>query len=241
VLAERLKEDGVEIRTDVTAERVERDGPGRVVHLTDGSTAVGSELLIAIGRRPTDLRELGLEEAGIELDDRGAPPTHDDTMRIGDGVLVAGDAAGGPQFTHVAVYHGRVAAMTALGREARADLTAVPKAVFTDPEIASVGLTVEEARDEGIDAFEETTDFAATTRGFLTEGSTGHLTVVVDRERRQVLGAFAAAPAASELIHLPALAIKLGTPLDVLVDNITAFPTGARELTHVFDAALKKL
>lgn len=241
VLAERLREEGVEIRTEATTERVEPGGAGRIVHLTDGSTVEGAELLIAIGRRPADLRELGLEEAGVELDDRGAPPPHDEAMWIGDGVLVAGDAAGGPQFTHVAVYHGRLAAMTAMGREARADLTAVPKAVFTDPEIASVGLSVEEAQERGIDAFEEGADFAATTRGYLTEGSVGHLTVVVDRERRQVAGAFVAAPAASELIHLPALAIKLGTPLDVLVDNITAFPTGARELTHVFDAALQKL
>ena len=240
-LHERLQSEGVQIRTGVTAESVERGGAGRIVHLSDGSTVEGSELLIAIGRRPADLRALGLEEAGIELGDDGAPPAPDEQMRIGEGVLVAGDAAGGPQFTHVAVYQGRIAALAAMGGSPKADLSAVPKAVFTDPEIASVGLTVEEARERGIDAFEESTDFATTTRGYLTEGSTGHLTAVVDRERRQVVGAFAAAPGASELIHLPALAIKQGVPLDVLVDNITAFPTGARELTHVFDAALKKL
>lgn len=240
-LERRLREEGVEIRTGHTAERVERGGGGRIVHLSDGSTVEGAELLIAIGRRPADLRALGLEEAGIQLDERGAPPHHDAQMRIGDHVFVAGDAAGGPQFTHVAVYEGKIAAQAAMGGSPRADLTAIPKAVFTDPEVASVGLTVEEAQERGIDAFEETTDFATTTRGYLTEGSIGHLTAVVDRERRQVVGTFAAAPGASELIHLPALAIKQRIPLEVLVDTITAFPTGARELMHVFDAALKKI
>ena len=96
---------------------------------------------------------MGAEDAGATLDDRGAP-SPDDQMRIADGLFVAGDVAGGLQFTHVADYEGGIAARAAAGRPDKADLRVVPKVTFTDPEAAAVGLTVEEAQAEGIDAFE---------------------------------------------------------------------------------------
>ena len=98
---------------------------------------------------------------------------------------------------------------------------------FTDPEAAGVGLTVEEARERGIDAFEISRDFAGTGKGQTIEGARGHLTAVVDRERKRLVGEFAACPGAGELIHEAVLAMKLDAPLAVLADTIHAFPTAA--------------
>jgi pyruvate/2-oxoglutarate dehydrogenase complex dihydrolipoamide dehydrogenase (E3) component len=226
-VAEQLREEGVEIRTGVKAKAVRAGGPGRIVELSDGSRVEGAQLLVAVGRRGADLRALGVEAAGATLGDRGAVRP-DGQMRLAEGLYVAGDAAGGVQYTHVADYQGKIAARAALGRPAQADLRAVPKGIYTEPEVGSVGLTVEEAREAGIDAFEVSQDFAKTSRGLTLEATRGHLTVVVDRGRRVLAGAFAACPGAAELIHEATLAIKLAVPVEVLADTIHAFPTAAR-------------
>jgi pyruvate/2-oxoglutarate dehydrogenase complex dihydrolipoamide dehydrogenase (E3) component len=247
VVTDQLREEGVEIRTNVTATAVERGGAGRRVSLSDGGVVEGAELLVAVGRRAADLRALGSEDAGAALDDQGrASP--DGRMSIGQDVYVVGDCAGGAQFTHVADYEGRIAARAAAGQEIRADLATIPTATFTDPETGTAGMTVQAARERGIEAFEVTVDFATTARGFtieprrrseeaILEGSPGHITAVVDRERRVLVGAFAACPGAGELIHEPALAIKGAVPVDVLADTIHAFPTAARAFGNLMAEA----
>ena len=239
-VADQLEEEGLVLRTGATAQRVRAGGAGRIVELSDGTTVEGAELLVAVGRRPADLRALGAEEAGATLDERGAPAP-DDRLRIADGLFVAGDVAGGLQFTHVADYEGGVAARAAAGRDVRADLSVVPKVTFTDPEAAGVGLTVEEARERGIDAFEISRDFAGTGKGQTIEGARGHLTAVVDRERKRLVGEFAACPGAGELIHEAVLAMKLDAPLAVLADTIHAFPTAARVMGGVYQEAAQQL
>jgi pyruvate/2-oxoglutarate dehydrogenase complex dihydrolipoamide dehydrogenase (E3) component len=247
VVADQLREEGVDIRTNVTATAVERGGSGRRITLSDGAVVEGAELLVAVGRRAADLRTLGCQDAGVPLDDRGWG-SPDERMRIGEGVFVAGDCAGGAQFTHVADYEGRIAARAAAGQDVRADLVTIPTVTFTDPETATVGMTVQAAWERGLDAFEVTVDFATTARGFtieprlrsaeaIREGSPGHVTAVVDRERRVLVGAFAACPGAGELIHEPVLAIKHRVPVDVLADTIHAFPTAARAFGNLMAEA----
>jgi pyruvate/2-oxoglutarate dehydrogenase complex dihydrolipoamide dehydrogenase (E3) component len=235
-VADQLVDEGLDLRTGVTASAVRAGGAGRIVELSDGSSVEGAELLVAVGRRPADLRALGVEEAGATLDERGTAMP-DDQLRIADGLFVVGDAAGGLQFTHVADYEGGLAVRAALGRDDRADLRAVPKVTFTDPEAAAVGQTVDEARATGIDAFEVSRDFASTGKGQTIEGARGHLTAVVDGERGRLVGAFAACPGAGELIHEAVLAMKLDVPLHVLSDTIHAFPTSARVFGGVFQEA----
>lgn len=239
-VADQLKEEGLDLRTGVTAERVRSGGAGRFVELSDGSTVEGAELLVAVGRHPADLRALGAEEGGAKLDERGAA-TPDEQLRIADGLFVAGDVAGGLQFTHVADYEGGVTARAATGRPDKADLRAVPKVTFTDPEAAAVGLTLEEARTQGIDAFEISRDFASTGKGQTIEGARGHLTAVVDRGRERLVGEFAACPGAGELIHEAVLAMKMDAPIGVLADTIHAFPTSARVMGGVYAEAAERL
>jgi pyruvate/2-oxoglutarate dehydrogenase complex dihydrolipoamide dehydrogenase (E3) component len=239
-VADQLVEEGLDLHTGVSAQRVRAGGAGRIVELSDGSTVEGAELLVAVGRRPADIRALGAEDAGATLDERGAA-TPDEQLRIADGLFVAGDVTGGLQFTHVADYEGGIAARAAAGRPDKADLRVVPKVTFTDPEAAAVGLTLEEAQAQGIDAFEISRDFASTGKGQTIEGSRGHLTAVVDRERRGLVGEFAACPGAGELIHEAVLAMKMDVPIEVLADTIHAFPTSARVMGGVYQEAAGRL
>ena len=236
----RLKEEGVTIYNDTTAIAVRRGGKGRIVELADGRKVEAAELLIAVGRVP-DMKGLGLEELGIELIDGKRPPRSDSAMSIGPGVYVAGDAAGGLQFTHVADYQGRIAVMNAAGTVTSADLSAVPRTTFTDPETSAVGLTVDEARAQGLDVFEISQDFAATARGQSIEGSSGHVSAVVDADRGLLVGAFAACPGASEMIMEAVLAIKQSIPVHVLADAIHPFPTASRVFGNVMSQAVKRL
>jgi pyruvate/2-oxoglutarate dehydrogenase complex dihydrolipoamide dehydrogenase (E3) component len=238
-VADQLSEEGVDIRYGARAESVTAGGPGRIVHLSDGTTAEGAELLLAVGRRGADLRALGTEEAGATLNDRGVPEV-DEQLRAADGLFVAGDAAGGLQFTHVADYEGLVTARAATGGTATADLRSVPKSTFTDPEVGAVGMTAEEARAVGIDAEELSKDFARSGKGQTIEGSRGHLTIVFDKDRKVLVGAFAACPSGGELIHEATLALKAQIPLGVLADTIHSFPTAARVMGGLYQQAARQ-
>jgi pyruvate/2-oxoglutarate dehydrogenase complex dihydrolipoamide dehydrogenase (E3) component len=240
ILGDALKRDGVEIRFNAKATGV-RAGAGQggrhVVELSDGGTVEGAALLMTIGRDiPFD--RLNLEAIGVEVKDGHV--AMDDHLRIAPNVLVAGDVAGPELHTHLAHYQGEIAARNALGEDAKADLRAIPRATYTDPETSSTGLLVEEARERGIDAVEYSVDLMHTAKGQATE-SPGHVTIVVDRAGKTLVGAFMAGPGVSETIHEAVLAVKLGTPLSVLADTIHAFPTVARAMGTLFIQANKKL
>jgi dihydrolipoamide dehydrogenase len=240
VLEAALRADGVVVRTSVRATRVRaRAGTGgaHVIELSDGSTVEGQEVLLAVGRT-LPLAELGLESIDIDVGDGDLPVGPD--LRIAEGIFVAGDVAGPEMHTHVAHYQGEMAVRIALGDDVRPDYRAIPRAVYTDPEVAGVGLSLEQASAEGYDAFEETTDLASSAKGQVAEAS-GHVTIVVDRASRTLLGAFIAGPAASEVIHEAVLAIKTRTSLDVLADTIHAFPTTARVMGGLFAQAVSTL
>ena len=128
----------------------------------------------------------------------------------------------------------------ALGDSARPDYSAIPRAVYTDPEAAGVGLTLDQAIKAGYDAFEEFADLATSPKGYVAEAS-GHVTIVVDRKSRALVGAFIAGPAASEAIHEAVLAVKARVSMEVLADTIHAFPTTARVMGGLFSQALDKL
>jgi pyruvate/2-oxoglutarate dehydrogenase complex dihydrolipoamide dehydrogenase (E3) component len=171
--------------------------------------------------------DLGLANAGVELTDEKLP--RDGNLRLADGLWLVGDPAGPEMHTHLAHYQGEMAVRMALGEDVRPDYRAIPRAVYTDPEIAGVGLTLDEAREAGHAAAEYTQDLALTAKGYVAD-AVGHVTVIVDRSRRELLGAFIAGPGAAEAIHEAVLAIKTRTSLDVLADTIHAFPTTARVL-----------
>jgi dihydrolipoamide dehydrogenase len=227
ILDAALRRDGLDIRANVRAVRVlPRAGRGgaHAVELSDATSVEGHEILLAIGRTPP-LDGLGLETVGVRVEDGSLRP--DEQLRIADNIYVAGDPAGPEMHTHLAAYQGEMAARIALGEDVRPDHRAIPRATYTDPQTAGVGLQLAEALERGFDAFEETTDYATTAPGYIAEAA-GHVSIVVDRRERVLLGAFIAAPGAAEAIGEAVLAIKARIQLDVLADTIHPFPTTVR-------------
>ncbi|HTK45344.1 MAG TPA: NAD(P)/FAD-dependent oxidoreductase [Patescibacteria group bacterium] len=242
VVAEALREDGVDVRLKVRAIRA-RAGAGRagahLIELSDGSTAEGHAILLAVGRDfPID--DLGLECYGVDTSGR-TPFPRDGRLRLADGLWVIGDPAGPELHTHQAHYQGEVAVRMALGDPIQPDYRALPRASYTDPEAAFVGVSVEQAQGEGIDALEFVADFASSARGFGVQAKRGHVTIVVDRGSRTLIGAAMACPDASAAIHECVLAIKARTPIEVLADTIHAFPSTSRILNGLFADARRAL
>jgi len=240
LLGKALAGEGVQLRLGRRATRV-RAGEGadgaHVVDLDDGEAVEGHEILLAIGRdQPLD--GLGLESVGITPKDGRLEP--DERLRVAENVYAVGDVGGPEMHTHLGHYTGEAAARMALGDDYRPFLDAIPRATYTDPETASVGLLVDQARERGIDAFETTIDIATSSKGYTAEAD-GHVTVVVDRGARRLVGAFMAGPAVSEVVHECVLAIRADIPLATLADTIHAFPTIARVLGTALIAANKEL
>ena len=241
-VTEALKRDGVAVRTGVRAQRA-RAGAGsdgaHVVELDDGSTAEGHVILLAVGRS-FELNRIGLEHYGLDPSTRDGVP-HDGRLRVTEGLWIAGDAAGPELHTHQGHYQGELAVRMALGEDVTPDYRALPRATYTDPEAAFVGHSLETARKAGVDAFELVADFAQTAKGYSVEAELGHVTVVVDRASRELVGAAMAVPDASAAIHECVLAIKAHVPVDVLAETIHAFPSTSRILNGLFADARREL
>ncbi len=223
-ILEVLREEGVDVRLGTLAERVRRGNGERIVTLGDGAEVRGQELLVATGRKAR-VEGIGLEHVGIEPNPKGIEV--DEHCRAGNGVWAIGDVTGVMPFTHVGMYQGRIAAADIAGRPTRADYSAIPRVVFSDPEIAAVGLTEEQARERGLDVVTSHVALAdAIARPWTYEKDPrGDLGLIADRGRQVLVGAWAVAPLAGEWIHQAVLAIKTHTPLEVLRDTVAQFPT----------------
>lgn len=242
MLRSMLEADGVVVRTGVRAIKARAaagvDG-AHVIELDDGSTVEGHTVLLAVGRSfPID--DLGLEHFGIDTTGR-TPFPRDGRLHIADGLWIIGDTAGPELHTHQGHYQGELAVRMALGEAIKPDYRALPRATYTDPEAASVGLTLDQARDAGVDAFELVEPFATSAKGYAVQATMGHVTIVVDRATRELVGAAMACPDASAAIHECVLAIKAHVTVDVLAETIHAFPSTSRIFNGLFSEALREL
>jgi pyruvate/2-oxoglutarate dehydrogenase complex dihydrolipoamide dehydrogenase (E3) component len=198
-----------------------------VVHLKSGAVVSAERLLVATGRRPN---ADAWRAAGLAQTDRGWLKVDPATLEAQPGIFGAGDVTGIGGFTHLAYYHGQVVARRLRGMDARADHTAVPRVTFTDPEIASVGLSEAAARAKGVEIVVAVADPAESARGYIHDFHGGALKLVGDRERGVLIGATLVTPRAGEIVGELVLAIKLGTPLKTLADVIHPFPAFNRVL-----------
>jgi pyruvate/2-oxoglutarate dehydrogenase complex dihydrolipoamide dehydrogenase (E3) component len=224
-----LRKEGVELHLGRSAEKVRRDGDERVVTLDDGTELRASELIVVVGRElRTD--DLGLDSVAIEPGEKGEIPI-DERCRAADGVWAAGDVTGVGLFTHTGKYQARVVVANILGHEAKTDYRALPRMIFTHPEVAAVGMTEEQAREHGIEVDAARIELAEsisrpfTYEKLYSDDWGGTLRVIADRARGVLVGAWAVAPLASEWIHQAVLAIRAEVPLDVLRDTIPGFPS----------------
>jgi pyruvate/2-oxoglutarate dehydrogenase complex dihydrolipoamide dehydrogenase (E3) component len=212
------------------------DRDAHIVELSDGGVAEGHQIMVALGRS-FGLDGLGLESVGV---DATALP-RDGRLRIADGVFLIGDPAGPELFTHVSHYQGGLAVAMALGEDVSPDYRAIPRAVYLEPEVASVGVDIGQARSAGADAFELVADLATTARGYSLEAAFGHLAIVVDRPSETILGASVVAPDASAAIHEAVLAIQARIPIPTLTGMLHAFPSTSRAFDGLYADALKQL
>ena len=231
----RLEDEGITVHTGGFAEAVRRDGtdgPVTVV-LPDGTEVTGDELLVAVGRSaPTD--DLGLERVGVEPG-RGGFLDVDDHLRVvvdgqpSDWLSAVGDVNGRSLLTHQGKYQARLVGDRLAGVDtdpAWADDRATPRVVFTDPQVAAVGLTEEQARERGIDVRVLQHDTGSTAGGSLFgRDSGGPAVLVVDQDRRVLVGATFVGANVSELLHSATVAIVGEVPLDRLWHAVPSFPT----------------
>lgn len=227
-LAAALADEGIEIVTSAFVKRVRADGDGVVATLApregDERELHAERILIAPGRLP-NVEELALERAGIELTKTGIAV--DGHLRTtADGVWAAGDVTGLLQFTPVAQYQARVAVRDMFtDGAAGADYSALPTAIFTDPELGAIGKTEQEARDEGLDVEVVTHPVSAVTRAQYTDSKRGLYKIVFERESRKVLGVHVVNRAASEIVQGLALSLKLGATVDDLASVHHTYPS----------------
>ena len=232
-LGKALEADGVTLRLSTRATAVRAGGGAdgaHVIELEGRGPVEAHEIMLAIGR-DLPLDGIGLDSIGVTPKNGRLDP--DEQLRIADGVYVAGDVAGPELHTHLGHYTGEAAARIALGDDYAPFFDAIPRATYTDPEVASVGLLLGQATERGIDAAEYSVEIGTSSKGYTTE-SDGHVTIVVDRARRRLVGAFMAGIGVSEAIHECVLAIRADVPLATLADTIHAFPTVARVLGTAF-------
>jgi pyruvate/2-oxoglutarate dehydrogenase complex dihydrolipoamide dehydrogenase (E3) component len=228
LLGERFREEGIDIRTEVEAERVEPSDNGLRLQLSAGDPVEAERLLLAVGRRP-NIEGFGFEELEVELTPRGV--TVDERMRAGDGVWAIGDVAGVGQLTHLGKYQARVAAANIAGGERVADYRAIPAAVFTDPQVASVGTM---AGDDLVTARYELAGGRLST--YERPKRSGLVKLAADPKERTLVGAVAVGPEAGEWLGQLTLAVRSQAPLDVLLDTIQPYPTFSEA---IFNALLE--
>jgi pyruvate/2-oxoglutarate dehydrogenase complex dihydrolipoamide dehydrogenase (E3) component len=197
------------------------------LQLRSGAEIRADRLLVATGRRANAEAWRG---AGLPQTPRGWLRVDPGTLEAGPGVYGAGDVTGLGGFTHVAHYHGQIIGRRLRGIDAIADHTAIPRVTYTDPEVASVGLTEAAARAEGLDVAVAAAVPADTARGYIHDLRGGVIKLVADRRRRVLVGATLVTPRAGEIVGELVLAIKLRTPLAMLADVVHPFPAFNRVL-----------
>jgi len=217
LLRDRLEEEGVRVLVGARVERVEAGGAACRLRLASGEVIDAARILVGVGRRP-NVHGIGLEQLGVELGPRGV--VVDERMRAAPGVWAIGDAAGVAQLTHVGKYQARVAAANIAGRDAVADYRAIPVAVFTDPQVASVGST---DGPGAVTARYEITGGRLST--YERPRRPGFVKLVADPLRRVLVGAVAVGPEAGEWLGQLTLAVRAEVPVDLLLDTIQPYPT----------------
>ena len=227
ILIEALRHDGVEVLTGTSVERVQPDGDGVALILDDGDHVVGDRLLVAVGKRPRT-QGLGLETLDISPRDNGALAVNGQG-RVAGNVWAAGDVTALAPYTHGANLTARIVARAILGEDARLDLHAVPRCVYTDPTVVCVGATV--AGADVVTAFAEVGD---TARAHIEKGRPARVQLFADLERGVLVGAAAIGPHADDWAGQLVLAIQAGVPLRDLADTVQAFPTYAEPLQPAY-------
>lgn len=242
-----LIEQGINLVKGAAFERVEQDGEIKKVHVTvDGKKKVveSEQLLVATGRKPnTDA--LNLSAAGVEVGKRKEILINDYARTSNEKIYAAGDVTLGPQFVYVAAYEGGIVADNAIGGiNKKLDLSVVPGVTFTNPSIATVGLTEEQAKEKGYEVKKSVLPLDAVPRAIVNHETTGVFKLVADAKTLKVLGVHIVSENAGDVIYAATLAVKFGLTVEDLKDSLAPYLTMAEGLklaALTFDKDVSKL
>jgi dihydrolipoamide dehydrogenase len=223
----RLKKNGVEFKMEALAKGVEESETGvKVTAEVKGKEEVfeADYCLVTVGRKPnTD--ELGLEQIGVELTERGVVKVDKQCRTNVSNIYAIGDIIAGPPLAHKASYEGKIAAEAIAGEKSEVDYLAIPAVVFSDPELASVGYTEAEAKEAGFDVVASKFPFAANGRALSLNETDGFMKLITRKEDGLVVGAQIAGPNASDMIAELGLAIETGMTAEDIALTIHAHPS----------------
>ncbi|GBC85476.1 Mercuric reductase [bacterium HR11] len=232
-LAAALQEEGIEVLTAAQVRRVERTPVGKRLWVQVGGELRSLEVadvLVATGRRP-NTEGLGLDQAGVKTDRRGAIVVDEFMQTTNPRVWAAGDCTGSPQFVYVAAYEGTVAAENALGSDRRrVDLSVVPRITFTTPTVAAVGLTEAQARAQGYEVRTTVMPVAVLARAWVNRDTRGLFKLVADAATDRLLGVHVVADNAGEVIYAAQLALQAGLRVGDLAATLAPYLTMAEGL-----------
>ena len=228
VVERRATELGIDIHLGRAASDWTRSGDEVMVRTTDGNGAEYTydceAILVAVGREPvTD--SLGIDALGLQLNESGFIQTDSTGETECDGIYAVGDVAGRPMLAHKASMEGIVVADALAGLDVTQKSRSVPAVVFTDPEVATVGLTETEASALGFEPIVGRFPFSANGRALSLGVNEGFVRLLADRNSGELLGAAIVGPEASELIAVPTLAIQNSMTVDALVETVYTHPT----------------
>jgi mercuric reductase len=223
-----LEQEGIGVLTGVTVERLSREGDTRVVHVRlmgQQREFRADQVLMALGRQP-NTQGLGLEDVSVAVDDSGTILVNEYQQTTNPTIYATGDVTTNPDYVYVAAAGGAVAARNALtGAQKPLDLSALPGVIFTDPQIATVGLTEAQARQQGYEVSASALSLDYVPRALVARDTRGLVKLVANAATGRILGAHVLAVEAGEVIQTATLAVKFGLTLDDLTDTLFPYLT----------------
>ncbi len=235
--ADFLREEGLDIRTGVTITRVERDGrgsgDGAVLTLADGGTVKADRVLVAAGRAPNS-DDLGLDTVGVDTDEHGYIVTDDHFLTSAPGIYALGDVNGRGAFTHTSYQDHEILAEHLAGEDRSVAGRIATYAVFTDPPLGRVGMTLAQARKDGINVAVADYAMEDVARAAIDGVTAGKIRLVVDADRDRLVGATILGHHGDEVIHALSMMMHLDGPASALHSWLTVHPTVAELLPTVY-------
>jgi dihydrolipoamide dehydrogenase len=223
-LAKQFQKRGITLHLETSADKVEDTGSGLRVHHGGEATEAGL-MLVATGRGPT-VENLGLEQIGVEFDPRKGIAADEHRRTTQQHIYAVGDCAGYWQLAHTAFREGEVAAENAMGHEATVDNRGVPRPIYTDPEIAGVGLTEQEAREQyGDDVAVGQFPWVANARAVMQNETTGWVKSIHEMRYGELLGLVMVGPHVTDLIEAGTVALDAEATVETVADGMAAHPT----------------
>jgi len=238
-LKSQMKRRGINVMTNSKIVGIDVSDGAVTVKLEPDKAITAEKALVCVGRNVAT-RGVGLDEAGIECDERGAIKVNDTMQTNVDGVYAIGDVLGRVMLAHVASAQGLVAAANALGGSKTFSYHAIPSCVYTRPEVASVGMKEKQAVEAGHDVATSKFQFSALGKAMVIGETAGFVKVIADKKTEKVLGASMVGTQVTELIHEMTLAVHAGVTVDTVASMIHAHPTLSESLHEAVEGIHKQ-